>query len=191
MKSMTDRMKATVERLYFPLLGCLSLGALMTIGAAHGVAGLRVNLTPSIPRGVYWYVPGSVHRGDLVQACLPLPLAVYAKARHMLGEGSCPAQSEPIVKVLAAVRGDTVVLRRGEIRINGTAWPMSASRLMDAHGRRVDFRLIPGVYVVSATSAFLLGLHPRSWDSRYFGSLPMSAVSGRWYPLVTERGICS
>jgi conjugative transfer signal peptidase TraF len=191
MMSMADRMKAIVERLYFPLLGCLSLVALTTIGAAHGIAGLRVNLTLSIPRGVYWYVPGSVHRGDLVQACLPLPLAVYAKARHMLGEGSCPAQSEPIVKVLAAVPGDTVVLRRNGIRINGASWPMSAPRTIDSQGRRIDLSLIPGVYVVTAASAFLLGLHSRSWDSRYFGPLPMSAVSGRWYPLVTEKGIFS
>jgi conjugative transfer signal peptidase TraF len=191
MKSMADRMKVMVERCYFLLMGCLSLVALMTIGAAHGVVGPRVNLTPSIPRGVYWYVPGSVHRGDLVQACLPLSLAMYAKVRHMLGEGSCPAQSEPIVKVLAGVPGDTVVLRRSGILINGSSWPMSAPRLIDSQGRRVDLRLIPGVYVVKAASAFLLGLHPRSWDSRYFGPLPMSAVSGRWYPLVTEKGIFS
>jgi conjugative transfer signal peptidase TraF len=188
---MADRMKATVERYYFPLLGCLSLVALMTIGAAHSVAGPRVNLTPSIPRGVYWYVPGSVHRGDFVQACLPLPLAVYAKARHMLGEGSCPAQTEPIVKVLAAGPGDTIVLRRSGILINGVSWPMSASRLIDAKGRRVDLTMNPGVYPVVAGSAFLLGLNPHSWDSRYFGPLPMSAVSGRWYPLVTEKGIFS
>lgn len=188
---MADRMKVMVERCYFLLMGCLSLVALMTIGAAHGVVGPRVNLTPSIPRGVYWYVPGSVHRGDLVQACLPLSLAMYAKVRHMLGEGSCPAQSEPIVKVLAGVPGDTVVLRRSGILINGSSWPMSAPRLIDSQGRRVDLRLIPGVYVVKAASAFLLGLHPRSWDSRYFGPLPMSAVSGRWYPLVTEKGIFS
>lgn len=191
MMSIDNRMKATVERCFFPLLGCLSLVALMTIGAAHGVPGPRVNLTPSIPRGIYWYVPGNVHRGNLVQACLPLPLAMYAKARHMLGEGSCPAQSEPIVKVLAAVPGDTVVLRRSGIRINGSSWPMSAPRLIDSQGQRVDFRLIPGVYVVRAASAFLLGLHPRSWDSRYFGPLPMSTVSGRWYPLVTEKGMLS
>jgi conjugative transfer signal peptidase TraF len=188
---MPYRMKVTIERLYFPLLGCLSIGALTTLGAAHGIAGPRINLTPSIPRGVYWYVPGIVHRGDLVQACLPLSLAVYAKTRHMLGEGSCPAHTEPIVKVLAAVSEDTVVLRRSGILINGASWPMSASRLMDAQGRHVDLRMNPGVYVVASASAFLLGLHPRSWDSRYFGPLPMSAVSGRWYPLVTEKGILS
>jgi hypothetical protein len=56
---MADRMKSTVERLFFPLLGCLSIGALMTITAAHGLVGPRINLTASIPRGVYWYVPSA------------------------------------------------------------------------------------------------------------------------------------
>jgi len=179
-------MKALVERIYFPIIGLLSIGALVTIGAAHGVAGPRLNTTPSVPTGIYWYSPGKVHRGEIVQACLPVPVAKYAKERSILLDGICPANSEPIVKVLAGIPGDTVSIRRSGVRINGAKWPMSAQRKFDSNGRRVEMSVAPGVYHVPAGYVFLMGLNPRSWDSRYFGPIAISEVSGQWTPLLTK-----
>ena len=69
------------------------------------------------------------------------------------------------------------------LRINGNQWPMSAPRRFDANGRRVDFRLHSGRYVVPADHVFLLGESANSWDSRYWGSVARSTVAGRWVPL--------
>lgn len=182
-------MKALIERLYFPLVGALGLASLVTIGAAHGVAGPRINISASVPTGIYWYSPGRVHRGALVQACLPIKVAEYGKERSILIEGICPANTEPIVKVLAGVQGDTITISRNGVRINGALWPMSAQRKFDSNRRRVELSVAEGVYHVPAGSVFLMGLNPRSWDSRYFGPVAVSGVSGQWTPLLTRSTI--
>jgi len=33
-----------------------------------------------------------------------------------------------------------------------------------------------------------LGLHSRSWDSRYFGTVDDHAIIGTWSPLITSKG---
>lgn len=95
---------------------------------------------------------------------------------------------EPLVKVLAAVAGDTVTVSAHDIRINGRSWPMSAIRLHDAHSRPVSMHMKFGTHIVPEHQMLLFGLHPQSWDSRYFGALPSSAVTGRWFPLMTDKG---
>jgi conjugative transfer signal peptidase TraF len=179
-------MKNAIENIFFPLLGILGLASLVTIGGEHGAAGPRINLTSSVPTGLYWYSPGHVHRGELVQACLPVKVAEYAKERGILVNGICKANTEPVVKILAGIPGDTISISRNGVRINGTPWPMSAQRKFDSRGRQVELSVAPGVYRVPAGSVFLMGLNPRSWDSRYFGPVEISDVSGRWTPLLTK-----
>lgn len=170
-------------------LGIVALAAGSMFGAAHGIAGPRLNLSPSIPIGLYVYVPGAVHRGEFVQACLPDALASYAVAHKILFTGgACANGSEPIVKVLAALPGDVVNVDR-DVRVNGRTWPSSTIRSIDSRGRAVDLRLARGTFVVAAHSMLLLGLHPRSWDGRYFGALPSSAVTGRWFPILADKKV--
>jgi conjugative transfer signal peptidase TraF len=188
-KSLRKRtVKAIIERVYFVTLGLLSMLSLATICAAHGIAGPRFNPTPSVPRGLYFYIPGPVHRGEYVQACLPERSALYAEEHHILGRGVCPNNVEPLVKILAAVPGDTVMVSATAIRINGHAWPMSAMRSVDRMGNRVDMHIPFGTYVLHKNQVLLLGFHPDSWDGRYFGVLPSSALTGRLFPLVTDKG---
>jgi type IV secretory pathway protease TraF len=63
-----------LERAYWVVLGFFTLLGSLTIAASCGLPGPRPNLTPSVPRGLYFYVPGSVKVGDTVQACLPAKL---------------------------------------------------------------------------------------------------------------------
>jgi len=172
------------------ILALVALTAGSLFGAAHGIAGPRLNLSPSIPTGLYVYVPGAVHRGDFVQACVPDALARYAVARKILftGGGACANGSEPIVKVLAGLPGDVIIVDR-DVRVNGRTWPSSTIRSIDSRGRTVDLRLARGTFVVAAHSMLLLGLHPRSWDGRYFGALPSSAVTGRWFPILADKKV--
>jgi conjugative transfer signal peptidase TraF len=180
-------MKRIVERSFFGSLLVLCLLASFTIGASHGVAGPRLNLTPSVPRGLYLYVPGAVKRGELVQACLPHDLAMYARDRGILLSGLCPSGVEPLVKILAAVPGDVITVSNDGLQVNGRPWPSSVIRSIDSSGHRVDMRLPSGTQRLLANHVLLLGLHPSSWDGRYFGALPSSVISGRWLPLITER----
>ncbi len=179
-------MIAIAERVFFASLVVVAAVSASTIGASHGLPGLRYNPTPSVPMGLYLYVPGPTARGETVQACLPTPLATYARSHRILLAGSCANGSEPIAKVLAAEPGDVVDVEQAAIRINGRPWPLSAIRSFDETGRRVDLRMPLGTQIVAPNRVLLLGLHPRSWDGRYFGTLPSSVVTGRWIPLITD-----
>jgi conjugative transfer signal peptidase TraF len=192
---MTDRArrpavtKRGLERAFWQVFGLFLLLMLLTIDAKYGLPGPRLNLTPSLPRGLYFYVPGSVKIGDTVQACLPARLAQFAREHEILMRGVCPHDVEPIVKVLAAAAGDTVTVTTAAVLVNGRAWPDSAIRSTDSSGRPVTMRMPLGARRLAANDVLLLGRSPHSWDGRYFGFLPRSVVTGRWFPLVTERGL--
>ena len=144
-------------------------------------AGLRFNADQSMPLGAYWFTPGSVSRGAIVQSCLPPKLAQYALRRqYLVTGGSCPDGAIPVVKVLAATSADRIVIADSGVTIDGQVWPMSAIRRVDSSGRRVDLRLPSGRYACPADQVFLMGEHPRSWDSRYWGCVPRTTVAGRW-----------
>lgn len=152
--------------------------------AALTHAGLRFNADQSMPLGAYWFIPGAVQRDDIAQACLPSALAQYALQRGYLERGgSCADGSIPIVKVIAATSSDRIVIADDGVSIDGKPWPDSALRRYDSAGRRVDLRLPSGRYSCAPDSVFLMGEHPRSWDSRYWGCVPLTTVAGRWKPV--------
>ncbi len=163
----------------------------MFVIALSGVAynsldrgGLRFNAEQSMPLGAYWFTPGAVSRGAIVQSCLPRRLADYAlRRRYLVTGGSCSDGVVPVVKILAATSADRIVIADAGVTINGRLWPMSARRPVDSSGRRVDLRLPSGAYACAADQVFLMGENQRSWDSRYWGCVPRTTVAGRWVPI--------
>jgi conjugative transfer signal peptidase TraF len=159
---------------------------IMLLAAATRTDGLIFVATDSsCPIGIYHVVHQPPARGELVEACLPDAIASYGMARGYLASGECPIGAEPVIKVIGALAGDRVDLSPEEIRVNGTALPRSATRLRDSRGRAV--RTLPrGSYETTADDVWLLGLHDaRSWDSRYFGPVPIDAVLGGVEPVFT------
>ena len=112
---------------------------------------LTYNITPSMPEGVYWIWPGTQPaRGQTVS---------------LRGE----------IKVLWGVPGDTVNVSAAGSRINnGPLIPMSAPIITDN-----DYKPYPfGTYKLGEDQYWVIGEHPRSWDSRYEGPLPQSKIYG-------------
>jgi conjugative transfer signal peptidase TraF len=108
----------------------------------------------------------------------------YALRRGYLERGgSCADGSIPAVKVVAATSSDRIDIANDGVSIDGKRWPMSAIRRYDSAGRVVDLRLPSGRYVCPENQVFLMGEHPRSWDSRYWGCVPRAIVAGRWKPV--------
>jgi conjugative transfer signal peptidase TraF len=142
-----------------------------------------VTTDSSCPIGIYRLVNKPLARGELVEACLPSKIASYGMARGYLNSGDCPNGAEPVIKVVGAMAGDHVDLSLENIRVNGTTLPQSATRLHDSRGREVR-TLRPGAYETEADQVWLFGFHdPRSWDSRYFGPVPVNAVLGAVEPV--------
>ena len=148
--------------------------------------GYRINTTPSVPAGI-WRVlplPARPARGQIVSICPP-PTAVFieARARGYLSYGRCPGGFEPMLKPVAAIAGDAVEQTPSGLVLNGKALPDSVALAADSSGRPLR-RLQGSPLVIAADEAFLLStMNGRSFDSRYFGPLPVTAIEGLAVPV--------
>ena len=109
------------------------------------ILSLWVNLSPSLPLGIYHTVHAPPTRGSIVVVCLPLTLGTFARERGYLGHGPCPGGVERLGKRVAAVAGDTVDIDGEGVRINGFVIPGSEWLERDSRGRampRVRGRIV-------------------------------------------------
>jgi conjugative transfer signal peptidase TraF len=118
--------------------------------------------------------------------CLPTALARFAFERGYLARGAgCGDGIEPVGKRIGALAGDAIKVAPDYVAINERPLPNSASRTRDSRGRNVP-HVVFGTYAVSGGEVWLFGeADPRSWDSRYFGPVPTSAVRAELKPVIT------
>ena len=137
---------------------------------------LVYNASASAPLGFYRLVPGAIRRGDFVLARLPAPVAHFAAARGYL------PLSVLLVKRVAAVSGDRVCAVSSAIRINDQAVALVLTH--DGQGR--PLATWRGCRTLADDEIFLLmaGVSS-SFDGRYFGPIPSSALIGKLVPLWT------
>ena len=85
-----------------------------------------------------------------------------------------------MLKRLAGLPGDLIQVARDGIRVTPAGspvaclWLESRIKTVDRHGRPVVSALTSGV--IPAGSALVLGEHPGSFDSRYFGLVPLDSL---------------
>jgi conjugative transfer signal peptidase TraF len=157
-------------------------GALvMTSLASAGVAGLRINGTPSMPRGIWRVVADSapLRDGEVVTICPPdtAPIRLGA-GRGYIPPGLCTDGYEPLVKPIAATAGDCVAVSRTGVTVNGRPVPGTAPLTHDSAGRPLR-PFSPKACTVPPGDVWVLSGHdPRSFDSRYFGPVPAANVLG-------------
>ena len=148
---------------------------------------LRLNLSSSIPPG--WYMArgivtgGPVRRGTLVAACLPTVVAGWGRVRGYLHRGSCPGGAAPVGKPVFAIGGDTISVGPSGLELDGNPVSHTQPLGQDSDGRHLP-RVPDGRYVVQPGEVWLVSTYsPRSWDSRYFGPVPVSAIISALSPL--------
>jgi len=123
--------------------------------------GLRVNFTPSLPKGIFILCPGTPGKGDLVSFCLGGEFADLARERGYLQAGSCPSGLRPLLKMVAGLPGDAIP---GDLSV----------RHADSLGRAMPTALPEGI--IPSGMALVLAKHPGSFDGRYFGLVPLDAL---------------
>src|SRR5665213_2554473 len=138
---------------------------------------LIYNASDSAPRGWYRVThPARFHVGDYVVARLPEQVAALAATRGYL------PRSVPVLKRIAAVAGQRVCVKNGEvvIRVQQVARTLD----VDFSGRPLTAwrhcrRLLAGeLFLLNSSAA-------GSFDSRYFGPIDASFVRGIAVPLAT------
>jgi conjugative transfer signal peptidase TraF len=158
------------------IISMATLAAILVIVTAL-VGGYRINLTPSEPLGLWRIVP--LHRpaaiDDLVFICPPETAAMRAaRARGYLRSGSCPGGVAPLIKTVIAVAGQNAKIG-ANISVDGQLVPASSVAQRDGEGRPLTpfpSGIVPPGYV------FLHSAFPGSYDSRYFGPVPISGILG-------------
>jgi len=173
------------------LAAVTALAALGAAGAAlAGAAGLRVNFSGSLPRGLYRLERGAPapRAFDLVLVCPPPAAAALARRRRYLGAGPCPAGSRPLGKLVLAGPGDLVELSAAGVAVAGASRVAPASRPLaaDAAGRPLAHASY-GRRRLGRGELWAYAPHPRSFDSRYFGPVAAAGLRGRLTPLWVTR----
>jgi conjugative transfer signal peptidase TraF len=149
-------------------------------------AGYRLNTTASMPRGIYRLLqePTVLMQGMTVTLCPP-GTSIFKQAydRHYFGSGTCPSGFEPLLKTVSATEGDWVQVTPQGIEINHRWLKNSAQLQTDTQGRRMS-RVPVGKYRVQPGEIWLISSHhPQSFDSRYFGPMPLNLVQGIARPI--------
>jgi conjugative transfer signal peptidase TraF len=166
----------------WPLLLMAGSGA---IGFVASALALRINTTASMPIGLYREEPPRLERGAWVVFCLPEEPARLGRARGYLRQGSCPDGSQELMKAITALPGDSVALSRAGLVVNGHSISGTALRTVD-RGRRTLPHAPFGESSVPPGELWVLGLDRRvSWDSRYFGPVPLDHVRAAAIPILT------
>lgn len=141
---------------------------------------LVYNASDSAPRGFYVIEPTSQPRaGDLIVVRLRHDVAALAAQRKYLPIGA------PLIKPVAAVAPQHICVDAGSVRIDGAL--VGSTMAADASNRPLD--TWPGCRQLAGKEVFLLGTHPASFDSRYFGPVDARDVIGRGRLLGNRSGI--
>jgi conjugative transfer signal peptidase TraF len=151
--------------------------------AICGVAGIRINGSPSLPVGLYLVTAHS--DANLVEFCPVGPFASFGIARGYRDAGRCSDGGVPLLKPVVARAGDSVEVSAAGLAVNGHLLPNTAPMKRDTNNRPLTgwpegrYTVAPGsVWVASSYNA-------RSFDSRYFGPVPLTSIRGYVRPWIT------
>lgn len=167
-------------------VGCISVLCLFAWWGYQ--AGFRLNTGVSYPSGLYRLTDTNhvANIGDLVLFCPPdTPFVREGVERGYFKQGQCPGGFQPAIKKVAALSGTTVSLQKN-VALDGIAVLNAIVRQFDGKGRP-----LPALadFVVPANTVFLLSDHAPavSFDSRYYGSVPLENIQGHITPIFTTN----
>ncbi|WP_291078160.1 S26 family signal peptidase [Hyphomonas sp.] len=143
-----------------------------TLYQIHAPPGPRLiyNSSASAPTGWYrLHTDRDVKRGSLVAGFAP------DKARELAHERGYLPEHVPLIKTVWAVGGERICVRNG--RVSAQNRPDIYARAQDDFGRELP--QLEGCFTLNVDEVFLVSIDVQtSWDSRYFGAVPMEKILG-------------
>lgn len=150
--------------------------------SGFSAASLRINYTASAPVGV-WKVnhyDRSVRVGEYVEVCPPnVKIVTDFIIAGILARGQCPSGSIPLLKIVAATKGDHVLITDNIIKINEQV----VGPILPAMPHQ------KGQFTVADNEVWLINTDNRSFDSRYYGPVNTANIIGIATPIFTREGI--
>lgn len=157
------------------IAGAWSCFFIITVGVSMYMAGARINISKSIPLGLYWVRSKAAHIGDYIIFCPPqTDIFKEAKNRGYIQYGFCPGGYGKMMKKILAAKGDSVKIGMDGISVNGKLLPHTKPLARDKSGRPLP-QLINKSYLLRQSELLLMTDHSEtSFDARYFGPVDVS-----------------
>lgn len=161
--------------------------AFLTAVFVLGTMGYRINVTPSLPMGVWQRVERDNAR--YVEFCMPEgAFAALVVQRGYLPTGRCPHGVAPLLKPVVARAGDEVDVTTLSLDVNGHRVLDRAAEKTDSRGRPLPAVEVGHSVVAPGRLWVISTYHPRSLDSRYFGPILESSVTAGMRPVWVITG---
>jgi len=143
---------------------------LCMLAAVGSTRFYRVNISSSVPRGVYRLAPvlPPVQRGTLV--LVPTPAVMLPWHSRWL----------PLLKRVEGIAGDEICVQENRLVVRGDDF---GPIFHEADGKALP--RLEGCHIVQAGEVFLASRAARSLDGRYFGPVAVSALLWQAVPVVT------
>lgn len=137
---------------------------------------LWINISSSIPYGVYKRVDKYPQKDDYILFCLEDELAKLSVERRYTTTGNCSFQSAPIGKKVVAEQGDLVKISKEGIEVNGKLLSKTIPSNYDLLERKMPeynmHRYLDNDEFIVASAK------ENSYDSRYFGIVRGEQIKG-------------
>jgi conjugative transfer signal peptidase TraF len=162
----------------------LVVGSVLLVAffAAVGLAGIRINTTPSLPVGLYIETGP---QSPLVEFCPSGEPAAIAARRGYRTSGNCPDGASALMKPIVAKCGEVVELTAKGISVNGHLLLNTAPLSVDTDHRALEHFPF-GRYTVGHEEVWMASTYnKRSFDSRYYGPVRKSSIRVHLRPLLT------
>jgi conjugative transfer signal peptidase TraF len=154
--------------------------------------GLVFNYTHSVPFGIYRGISDPVRTPHN-----PAPYVFFCpdvRWPSMQGQPNyrdpmrtCPDGFSPLIKPVVTWPGDTVKISVAGIAVNGQPIPNTTAISRDSKGHELH-PFPAGIYRAQKDELWVVSsFSPRSFDSRYFGPIPLRSVRSWVRPLLVER----
>lgn len=176
--------KKSISHLKYLLL--LAAFSTAVFAFCFGYFSLYLNISDSIPKGLYVLEKRLPKKNELALFCLNEEFSVIAKERKYLSNGVCNGLA-PIGKKAVAEAGDLVKINRFGTYVDNVRIKRSQPLKFDPNGDLMPQRffeklLDDGEYLFVAEKIY-------SFDSRYFGIVGKENIIGTIKPVFTyEKG---
>ncbi|MEE3501280.1 S26 family signal peptidase [Acidiphilium acidophilum] len=185
-------MRVSRSKSTYILAGLLAVGVLADVALVR--SGLIINVTPSMPIGLYRLssLPRRLHDGMIVYLCPPSPARNLAMAQAAQGKwlltsprSPCPSHLVPFLKKIGATPGQTVTLTMRGTSIDGHLLPATAIKRFAKNGQPMIHQK-PGSYLMGPRQVWVWdNSSPWAYDSRYWGPLPVANILKQARPVLT------
>lgn len=155
----------------------IMLTVIFTVVVVWWFFGVRFNHSPSVHGLFFRTTHYLAEKNSLVFICPNKKFILkFNISKHTATKGPCGGVA-PLLKRLVALSGDDVLMGAKGILVNGNLIKNSLPLLRDGKGGVLPTSFFTGS--VPAGHAIVLGDHPGSFDSRYYGLIKEQWITGQ------------